>query len=444
MALPMIVSRAGLAAMGIADGIMVARFEPHEFTWLSLAEGTLGRLLDIFIAFLIGALSLVPRHFAKGDATGARTIWRRTHPVSIALGVAGLIVGLSGNWLLTVLGQRPSLAAGAGRVMAILGAGFPAALMAISAAIYLEGMNRPQFVAANVVTANLLNIVLNWVLIGGHLGMPAMGARGAALSTGIVRCALCGSLVSCAWRLRSSRSVTTTEAQIAERTASMRAQWRLGFGAAGTVTALVVLGASLTVFAGWLGFFPLATFSAAWNLGAPAALIGLGIADAAGIFVAAQAGRAGERAAASVAWASVRITLALIAGILSVFAIWPGVFARLYTRDVDLRTSMAAVIPIVAFILLADCVGFVLAASLRAFRDVAWPAGIEIGSMLFLVPVAAILAFQRGYGVRGLFLAMLAAGFARASMLGCRFWWRTRGANLHPAVPAQDWSFHAE
>jgi multidrug resistance protein, MATE family len=202
LALPMIVSRAGLAAMGIADGIMVARYESREFACLSLAEGTLGRLLDIGIAFLIGGLLLVPRHFARGDSAGARTLWLRTVPVALALGAAGLAAGLCGKLLLALMGQKPELAAGAAPVMAILGAGYPAALLAISAAVYLEGINRPRLVAACVVAANLMNLLFNWLFIAGHFGIPAMGARGSALSTTIVRCVLGIVLGTIAWRRR--------------------------------------------------------------------------------------------------------------------------------------------------------------------------------------------------------------------------------------------------
>jgi MATE family multidrug resistance protein len=444
LALPMIISRAGLAAMGIADGIMVARFESHEFAWLSLAEGTLGRLLDIFIAFLIAGLTLVPRHFAQGDALGARFVWLRTLPVSIGLGAAGLIVGLFGNSLLAMMGQGPELAAGAGPVMAILGAGYPAALLAISAAVYLEGMNRPHLVAASVAAANLLNVILNWVLIGGHLGLPVMGARGSAFSTTIVRCVLCLELTGIAWKLRRAQPLAPTDAETAERAASQRAQWRLGFGAAGTVAAMVSLGASLTLFSGRLGILSLATFSAVWNLAAPGALMGLGMADAAGICVAAEAGRRGEQSVAYVARTSLLMTLVPVGAIVFGLVVQAKAVATFYTNDVDLREPMAAVIPIVAFILLADCTGFVMAASLRAIHEAAWPAGIEIGSMLLLVPLAASLAFWRGYGVRGLFLAMFAAGIVRAAMLAYRFWWCTRCTTLHRSVSASDWSFHAE
>jgi Na+-driven multidrug efflux pump len=85
-------------------------------------------------------------------------------------------------------------------------------------------------------------------------------------------------------------------------------------------------------------------------------------------------------------------------------------------------------LPLVALILVVDSVGFVMVASLRGLREVAWPAGIEMGAMLLVVPLSAGLAFGRGLGVRGLFLAMLMAGLVRASLLAARFCWCTNEA----------------
>jgi MATE family multidrug resistance protein len=425
LALPMIVSRAGLAVMSIADGIMVSRYKPVEFAWLSLADGTLGRLLDILIAFLIGGLLLAPRHFARGDREGARQIWRRTVPVSLALGVAGAMVGLFGQRLLGLLGERPELAAGAAPVMAILGAGFPAALVAIAAAVYLEGTGRPQVVAVCVVGANVLNVSLNWLLIGGHFGMAAMGARGSAWSTTIMRSVLGVALGVLAWQRRGPREPQEEAGFAAERQVSRRAQWRLSLGAAASVAALIALSSSLILFAGRLGVLPLAAFSAAWGLAAPAALITMGMADAAGVFVAAEDGRGGLRAAASVAWSSLRLTVGAIAVIALALALTANACAGFYAKDAGMRHSIAAAVPLVALVVVADSVGFIMAASLRAVREAAWPAGIEIAAMLVMVPAAAALAFWYGWGIRGLFLGMLAAGTVRAGMLAWRFAWRT-------------------
>jgi MATE family multidrug resistance protein len=435
MALPMIISRAGLAAMGIADGIMVSRFDSRSFAFLSLAEGTLGRLLDVCIAFLIGGLSLVPRHFARGDFHGARKFWHRTLPVAAMLGIAGCVVGIFGSTLLHLIGQKPELIAGASPVMLILGIGYPAALLAISAAVYLEGINRPVFVAVSVVTANLLNIALNWIFIGGHLGFTARGALGSALSTTFVRCGLAVALVVFAWRSRDTEKPTEHDLHMAERKSSRRAQWRLGFSTAGTVAVMVVLTSSLTIFAGWLGILPLAVFAGTWSLAAPVALVALGMSDAAGIFVAAEAGREGDASAARVAYSGLSLAIAVIGTIAAAMALLAGQCAQLYTTNVDMRAGMTRVIPVAGAILVIDCLCFVMASSLRAIKDAAWPAVIEIGSMVLLVPIAAELALGRGLGARGLFLAMLASGVCRAGMLCARFWFRTHSSRMVLAEP---------
>ena len=445
LALPMIISRAGLGAMGIADGIMVSRFQSHEFAWLSLAEGTLGRLLDVFIAFLIGGLALVPRHFARNDRAGARSIWLRTFPVAVVFGLLAILAGLAGTPILLLMGQKQELAVKAAPCMLILAAGYPAALMAIAAAVYLEGINRPQFVAASVVIANVLNIALNWVFISGHLGFAAMGARGSALSTTIVRSALGVALVAFAWRWHRNEPFEETETHQAERIASRRAQWRLGTGSAITLAALVFLTAPLTLIAGRLGVLPLATFSAAWNIVAPAALVALGMADAAGIYVASEAAHGDLRAAAKVAWSAVRITLIPVAAVAIALWTWAVPAAAVYTRDPAMRLSLSAVLPFVGFIVLIDSVAFIMSSSLRGLRETAWSTGIQISAMLLLVPMAFSFAWYQGRGVPGLFLAMFLAGALRASLLTLRFWRRTSSSLPEPGVHLErQWSLHAE
>lgn len=477
----MVVSRAGLATMGIADVAMLARYEPSELAWLSLAEGTLGRFLDVAIAFLIGGLSLVPRFAAKGDLAMAGQLWRRTIPVSLLLGLLAIAVGTRGEALLLLLGQRPELATEAAAVMRILALGYPAALVAIASSVYLEGVNRPQPVAFAVLLANGLNIGLNWLLIGGQSGLPAMGAEGSAWATTVVRCVLGVALATLAWRVRGqavanlpacapiqasterqataqnqsnegntllsgSTAVSTLpspsvplnaptptndalcNAQAAD--ADHRMQWRLGLGAAGTIASMVVLSSPLTLLAGQLGVLPLAAFSAAWNLAAPAGLIALGMSDAAGIYVASTAGQSGERAAATVAWACLRFTMVPMAVLSACFALLGGTIADWYSGTIALRNEMVPTLPLVAALLLVDAGGFVMAASLRAVKEVAWPLAIEIGSLLLLAPLATGLAWYAGMGVRGLFLAMLTSALLRVLFLSLRFWWRSRVATL--------------
>jgi len=123
--------------------------------------------------------------------------------------------------------------------MAVLGFGYPGALLAITTGVYLEGINQPKMVAICVVIANVMNAALNWLFIGGHFGFAAMGARGSALSTTIMRCALASILLGYAWRLNKKAREAGDGTHHDERAESRRAQWRLGLGAAVLVTPLI-------------------------------------------------------------------------------------------------------------------------------------------------------------------------------------------------------------
>src|SRR5262249_28116217 len=52
---------------------------------------------------------------------------------------------------------------------------------------YLQAMNIVKPVVFTLVSANLVNLLGNWVLVYGHLGMPALGVAGSGWATCISR-----------------------------------------------------------------------------------------------------------------------------------------------------------------------------------------------------------------------------------------------------------------
>jgi len=201
LAVPMVVSRAGLAGMSIADGIMVARYSPTQLALLGLSEGTLGRVLEILVALLIGGIALAARAHESATPHEAGTVWRRAVGLGLLTGFAAASLGLLGRYWLGWFGEAPSLTEGAAPVVAVLGAGMPLALVAVATGVFLEAIGRAPVVAAAVVGANALNIALNWLFISGHFGLPALGALGSAMSTSLVRAALAVTLVIYACKL---------------------------------------------------------------------------------------------------------------------------------------------------------------------------------------------------------------------------------------------------
>ena len=60
---------------------------------------------------------------------------------------------------------------------------FPAQFLLAASSYFLEGISRPRRVMAVNLAMLPLNALLAWAWVGGHLGLPALGAVGAAYAT---------------------------------------------------------------------------------------------------------------------------------------------------------------------------------------------------------------------------------------------------------------------
>jgi len=408
---PLILSRAGLATMGIVDMVMLARHGSVDLSAAGLAEGTFGRVLDVCVAFLIGALPLLGAAQQAGDHAGALAIWRRGCGAALLLGGACLLLGLSAGPLFALAGQPPALAVTAGRMVAIQSLGAAFALVAVASAVFLEGMQRAPLVALAVLLANLANLAANPLFIAGGWGIPAMGAAGSALVTLFVRVALCALLVALVagqarrWRLPLLRSPRFD-------ISGGRDQWRIGATIAGTAAAMHGFGILLTMMAGWHGTTALAAYASCWILNLPFLLFAGGYGDAATLRVArGSRGRVRRDAGLLGLWLAVP-AIALAIGATPI--------AALYSTDPALRAMLALLLPVSGAILWIDGIGLFLMAALRGLRDVTVPATIQIATMALTPPLAALLAFTLHQGIAGMVLAILATSLLRLALLTAR------------------------
>ncbi len=408
---PLIISRAGLAMMGIVDMAMLARHGSADLSAAALAEGSFGRVLDICVAFLVGALPLLGIAQAKGDAAAALAIWRRACLAALGLGAVCLLLSTAAVPLFRFAGQQPALSAAAGRVVAIHGAGAAFALVAIASAVFLEGMKRAPVVALAVIGANLANLAFNPLFIAGGWGIPAMGATGSALVTLIVRIALCAMLVAMVAREATRRGERFMRRPIL-RDAAAREQGRIGATIAGTAASMHVFGIVLTIMAGWQGALVLAAYASCWVLNVPFMLFAGGYGDAATLRVAR-----GERDRLRRDAATLALGLAIPAVALAIGA--SGV-ARLYSSDPAMQTMLAALLPMSGAVLWLDGMGLFLLAAMRGRRDVTVPAAIQIATMALTVPCAAGFALALGQGIAGMVAAIVVTSVLRLALLALR------------------------
>ncbi len=265
LALPVVVSRAGVLAMTVADTVIVGRYSAVELGHLSLGVAVHLPLLLTVMGLLTGTTVAAAQAMGRGDPAECGAAWRRAVPVALAFGAAGLLLGLFGREALLLTGQSEDMAEGAGRVFFVLSLGYPAVFLYFATAFFLEGVRRPHPVAWAIVAANAVNVPADLILVHGLFGAAALGAEGSAWATTAIRWGLAAFLAAYAWRM-SDRARLGVRARADWSWPRWRLQRTVGYAAAVAIAVETGAFSSVHLFAGWLGAVPLAVFAIVLNV----------------------------------------------------------------------------------------------------------------------------------------------------------------------------------
>ena len=195
IAVPIMIQNGITNFVSLLDNIMVGQVGTIPMSGVSIVNG----LLFVFNLCVFGASSgagiFTAQFHGSRDDDGIRHTFRFKFITCLIITLLGvLIFRLGGSFLISLYltGEGdPSIAAGAMeyglKYLAVMIWGFlPFALTnTYSSTLRETGQTMVPMTAG--ITAVLVNLVLNYTLIFGHFGAPAMGVEGAALATVISR-----------------------------------------------------------------------------------------------------------------------------------------------------------------------------------------------------------------------------------------------------------------
>ena len=195
IAVPMIIQNGITNFVSLLDNIMVGQVGTLPMSGVSVVNG----LIFVFNLCIFGASSgagiFTAQFHGSGDAEGIRHTFRFKTLVCLLLTVLGCGIFLAGGTGLIGLylqgegsaeDARQVLSHGLDYLHVILWGFLPFALCNAYASTLREtGQTTVPMVGG--IIAVFVNLALNYILIFGHFGAPAMGVRGAALATVISR-----------------------------------------------------------------------------------------------------------------------------------------------------------------------------------------------------------------------------------------------------------------
>lgn len=410
LAVPLVLAELGWMAMGLEDAVMAGRLGPA-----ALGAGTLGVMLFYPLAvcgtgLLLGMDTLVAHAFgARQPVECRRTL---VNGLWLALAISPFVAGLE---LCLIPLVR---AAGANPDVMVLFVPFLKALLwgtlplMLYTALrrYLQALDIVKPVTFALVSANVVNIAGNWVLMFGHWGVPAMGLQGSGWSTTIARIYMAAVLVAALWwheRQTGSRQGAVT----------WRPQWQgirklleLGWPAGAQILFEGAVFGLATVQAARLDEVSVAAHSIAINVVSTTFMVPLGISSAAAVRVGQAMGARLPRAVAVRGWTALALGGAFMGSCGVTLALLPQWVVRLYTNEAAVVASGAVLLRIAALFQLFDGLQVVATGALRGLGDTRSPMLAHlVGYWAIGLPVAYLLCFHFGWGVSGIWAGLSAA-----------------------------------
>ncbi len=427
LAAPVVVARAGILAMVTADIVMLGHYGAQDVAWYGIGMAPFVVLLLIGIGLLIGTLVMTSHARGAGRLADCGPVWRRSLPYALLIGLAGTVLSQFAEPFFLAIGQSPAIAGGGGTVAAIAGLGLIPTLIYTNSTFFLEGLARPLPGMTIILIGNVLNILLNWLLIFGHWGLPEMGAEGAIAATSLVRCFMAAGLAGYIWWLPDRETFAIRKPLDGGWWKGGGEQWRLGYAAGVSQGVEAAAFNSLTLMAGLMGPVALASYSISLNLNALIFMLALGFGAATAVRVGAARGAGDHHRMVTAGWIGLGATVAIMAALGVLLWFFRGEVAAFYTSDTDLRLILPILFSIVALFLIADGGQVVMTYALRGAGDAWVPTSIHLMSFfVVMIPAAWFLSFPMGLGVRGLMISIALGAGAALLALCFRFWMVSR------------------
>jgi MATE family multidrug resistance protein len=426
---PVILAELGWMSMGLVDTIMVGPLGPAAIAAAGMGSGVFTAIVIFGMGLMLGLDAFVSQAHGAGNERECRQ-WLH-QGVWLACGVAPIVMMLT--WFvystLDHWGLHPDTRRLVGPYLRVIALSALPLLLYAAFRRYLQGMHLVRPIMIALVTANAINAAGNWLLIYGHLGMPALGVAGSAWATNGARVYMAAVLYAAIRLEHRRRSDRDPGVSLRFDPARIRRLVALGFPAASQVALEVGVFALATALAGRLDPVSSGSHQIALNIASLAFMVPLGLSSAAAVRVGYAFGAGDRRRATLAGWTALASGGVLMLALGLVFFLWPVALLRVFSSDPRIIDIGVGLLAIAAAFQLFDGTQAVATGALRGISETRMPMIVNVIGHWFLgLPVGYLLCFRFGWGVRGLWIG-LSIGLIVAALVLTAVWWR-RAASL--------------
>lgn len=426
LAAPVVAVQLGMMMMNAVDAAMVGHRSAIDLAAVGMGSLYIWGISVVSIGVLMGLDPVVSQAFGAKDHAAMSRAAQRGMLLAFALACASAVMVMPVEPFMHAMGQSPAIIPGVSSYVLINMAGLWPFFMFVVLRQMLQAADHVRPLVVTIVVANLGNVALNWVLVFGHLGAPALGVVGSAWATVISRWVMVIALLITARRdLAGHLLVRDPEAL---RPGPLVRLIRLGLPIGLSMALEFGAFATVAIFMGVFGERSLAAHQIALTLAALTFMVPLGISQAAAVLVGRAIGRGQPDQARRSAAAGMLAATLFMTGSAIVFILMPRALARCYTDDADTIAMAVMLIPIAGLFQIFDGLQVTASGVLRGTGETRWPMYVQlVGLWLVGLPVSIGAGVFFGIGEVGLWWGFVAGIGAAATLLCVGVWRRMRG-----------------
>ena len=424
LATPVIIGQLAVFSMNFVDTVMAGRLPDKEIALAALGIG--GAVWSAMLMFVLGTLMVVQPSVAQLDGaqmkSEAASQTRQALWIALVLGVPFWGLCYFSEPLLTWFRIDTVIVSPAAGYLRAISWGAPGLSLVFLLRFFSEGTGNTWPTMFYGVAGALLNVPLNYVMMFGKLGFPALGTVGCGYATSIVIWLQFLLLVLYIGKHRHYRP-------FALMSHLERPDWQkiwsllkvgLPIAVAIFVEGSLFVGAALLI--GRLGPVPAASHLIAINFSALMFMIPIGLSSAVSIRVGNAIGRKDMEAARYAGLIGIVIILGFQTVSFTGMLLFPELIVRIYTDDPVVAPLAVSLLFYAAIFQYPDGLQMVAAGTLRGYKDTRMP-------MLYMVISFWIVGMTLGYnltfgqemGPAGMWIGMIAGLTVAAGLMLLRF-----------------------
>lgn len=431
LASPVIMGMLGHTVVSIVDNVMVGQLGSAELAAVSLGNSFIFIAMSLGIGFSTAITPLVAEADSSKNFERCKSSFKHGLVMCTILGVALFGLILIGKPLMYHMKQSDEVVELAIPYLELVAFSLIPLIIFQAFKQFSDGLSLTKYPMFATLIANVVNVVLNYLLIFGKFGFPQLGIVGAALGTLISRFVM---LFFLWWLLankkKSADYLKKVKLFVLEKS-MIRKISNLGFPSAMQMFFEVAIFTAAIWLSGALGKNPQAANQVALSLASMTFMVAMGLSVTATIRVGNQKGLQDFVELRRIA-KSIFLFGLILAVIFAIFFLifhkyLPLIFVDMKDEvskidNLEVVSIAAKLLIAAAFFQLSDSLQVIVLGALRGLQDVKIPTIITFVSYWVIgFPISYFLGKESMYGSFGIWLGLLAGLTSAAVLLYIRF-----------------------